>query len=468
MCFKMKNSKFLKSGSQAMLAGLAQQGFAMGHFLFIVRWLMPDALGTWAMFLTLVSIVEIARLGLVQNTLVYFGTHEPDEKPHIVAASLVLSIGISVLGAFILVIIAFILRGVWQMPDLPFLMFGYLVLAVLNALLRFIDGYNMIEQSFKTAAFSAFLFGAMNIIFTILIKQMTGAVTVYDLILIQIAAAFLNLLIIGKTFLPLLKDFKKDIDKQWIKRLFNYGRYGLGTNLSSMVFQRTDVLLLGAFVPPMGLAVYNVALRLITYIDFPLNSLGLALLPKLSAAHQGNNISNPDKSGAVRAITPSRDEAESIKEVSRLYEKSVGWLLAITVPTTFFVFFGAKYIIWLVAGEQYMEAAPLLQIVALSGLVKPWGRLFGVLLDAIGKPHLNFRMLLFSMFVTLLFNIVLIPLFGIQGAAWASGLAVVTTILTGQILLAKWLPVHSLHAFRHILPVYRQLSQVSFKKMQTA
>ena len=452
----MKNAGFLRSGSHAMLAGLAQQGFSMVQFLCIVRWLAPDALGTWTMFLTLTSIIEIVRLGLIQNTLVYFGTHEPEEKPRIIAASLVLSLGVSFIGALLLSLIAFLLRGVWQMPNLPILMLGYIVLAVLNALLRFIDGYKMMEQNFKTAAFSALIFGALNLVLTISIKQTKGFIDFYDLIFIQIIAAFLNLLLVGKPFLHLLTGFKKNIKTEWLKRLILYGRYGMGTNLCSMLFQRMDVLLLGAFVSPIGLAVYNVAIRLITYIDFPLNSLGLALLPKLSAAHHDDNIANPDKNGT--------------EGVARLYEKSVGWLLAITIPMTVFVFFSAKYIIWLMAGETYMEAVPLLQIIALLGLVKPWGRLFGVLLDAIGKPQFNFKMLLFSMFVTILFNVLLIPQFGIQGAAWASGLAIFTTILSGQILLVRLLPIQALNAFKHILPVYRQLFRTlqdltTFKKL---
>jgi lipopolysaccharide exporter len=450
----MKNSAFLRSSSHAMLAGLAQQGFAMVQFLCIVRWLAPDALGTWAMFLTLTSIVEIVRLGLIQNTLVYFGTHEPDEKPRIVAASLALGIGVSIIGALLLVVISFILtytynggKGIWQMPDLPFLMLGYIVLAVLNTLLRFIDGYKMIEQQFKTAAISALIFGSINLVLMLLVKQIQGFVGVFDLLFIQIIAAFFNLVFIGKPFLHLLKGFKKDIEMLWLKRLLLYGRYGMGTNLCSMMFQRMDVFLLGAFVPSAGLAIYNVAIRMITYIDFPLNSLGLAFLPRLSAAHHSENTEG----------------------VARLYEKSVGWLLAITLPMTLGVFLTAKYIIWIVAGEAYMEAVPLLQIIALLGLIKPWGRLFGVLLDAIGKPQFNFKMLLFSMFVTILFNVLLIPKFGIHGAAWASGLAIFTTIFTGQILLARLLPIRALAAFKHILPVYSQIfSKITFKKMQPA
>jgi Na+-driven multidrug efflux pump len=72
------------------------------------------------------------------------------------------------------------------------------------------------------------------------------------------------------------------------------------------------------------------------------------------------------------------------------------------------------------------------------------------------------------MFVTVLFNVLLIPKFGIQGAAWASGLAIFTTILSGQILLARLLPIKALNAVTHVLPVYRQLFSISLKKMQTA
>jgi lipopolysaccharide exporter len=443
----MKNANFLRSSSHAMLAGLAQQGFAMLHFLCIVRWLAPDALGTWAMFLTLTSIIEIVRLGLIQNTLIYFGTHEPAEKPRIIAASLALSIGVSIAGALLLILTTFILRGVWQMPNLPFLMLGYIILSVLNALLRFIDGLKMLEQQFKTAAFSALIFGAINLVLTFLMKQIQGFVGVFDLMFIQLIAASLNLLLIGKPFLHFLQGFTTNIEMLWLKRLVLYGRYGMGTNLCSMLFQRMDVLLLGAFVSPAGLAIYNIAIRLITYIDFPLNSLGLAFLPRLSAAHF----------------------AEDRDGVARLYEKSVGWLLAITLPTTLFVFVAAKYIVWLIAGETYLEAVPLLQIIAILGLIKPWGRLFGVLLDAIGKPQFNFKMLFFSMFVTIFFNVLLIPKFGIQGAAWASGLAIFATIFAGQILLARLLPIQALAAFKHILPVYSQVfSKITFKKMQTA
>ena len=92
---------------------------------------------------------------------------------------------------------------------------------------------------------------------------------------------------------------------------------------------------------------------------------------------------------------------------------------------------------------------------AIAGLVKPWGRLFGVTLDAVGKPDWNLKMLIFSMFVTVLFNILLIPRFGTEGAAVATTTAIFLTIGLGQILLRRWMRVGFRRTLHGVLPVYR-------------
>ncbi len=435
----MPKNSFFRSGSLALVAGLSQQGFALIHFIFAVRWLLPEALGTWAMFLVLVSFIDMARLGLIQNALVHFGTHKSEEKPQIFSASLSLSVGVNVVGAFILLILSFLLKNVWQMPDLPILVLNYFVLAVITGILRFVEGARMMEQDFRTSATSAFIFGFNYLLFTIIIKLCNAEITGLSLLWLQIPAAALTLAVVWRMNRQHL--IFGHLKKEWITKIFLYGRYAMGTNLCSMIFQRADVILLGAFVSPAALAVYNVATRIISYLDFPLNALGLALLPKIAAEH---NVSGSNG-------------------VIRLYEKSVGWLLAMTLPIALVTFFGADIIIKVMTGGKFAEAALLVKILAVSGLVKPWGRLFGITLDAIGKPHWNFRMLLLSMFVTIVVNLIFIPQWGIIGAAIASALSIVLTISIGQILLNKWLPVKVLKSFDHILPTYQSI----LKKVST-
>ena len=436
----MQKPNFFRSSSHAMLSGAAQQGFALVHFLMAVRWLTPTEVGVWAMFLTLTSFIEMARLGLIQNAMVHFTTHNPDDRPKIATAALVLSIVSSIIGALILWVLSILLRGVFQMPDLPMLMLAYVILTVLNAALRFFDGWEMTLHNFKTSMLTAVIFGATYCLSTALVKIFIGTVTPLTLVLLQIPASTIALLYILKT--KLKSTPFATFDNEWVKKLFQFGRYGLGTNLSSMVFQRIDLLLLGAFMPPAALAIYNVASRIISYIDFPLNMLGLVLLPK---------IGSENREGGTEGVIA-------------LYEKSVAGLLAFTVPVTILTVIGAKYLVIIMAGKAFLDATFLVQILAIAGLVKPWGRLFGVTLDAVGKPDWNLKMLIFSMFVTVLFNILLIPRFGTEGAAVATTTAIFLTIGLGQILLRRWMRVGFRRTLHGVLPVYRLL----FSKLKSA
>lgn len=434
----LKNS-FFRSGSLAMVSGLAQQGFALLHFLLAVRWLAPEALGTWTMFLVLVSFIDMARMGLIQNALVHFGTHKQEDKPFIFSAALVLSVGVNILGAVILLVLSIALKDIWQMPTLPILFLNYFILAILTGILRFIEGARIMEQDFKTSALSAIIFGLSYVVLTVLAHYLNFNISGFTLLWLQIPAATLALSVIAYLNRRYLK--LGQLKLEWVRQIILFGRFGMGTNLCSMLFQRADVMLLGAFVSPAALGIYNVATRIITYLDFPLNALGLALLPKIASEHQ----------------------VSGFEGVIKLYERSVGWLLAMTLPIAVGTFFGSDIIIYWMAGSKYSEAAVLVKILALAGLVKPWGRLFGVTLDAVGKPHWNFRMLLLSMVITIIINLIFIPSWGILGAAIATSLSIVITILIGQIMLHKWLPVKVLSSFEHIMPTY----QAIFKKFAT-
>ena len=58
------------------------------------RCLMPDALGSWAMFLTLISFIEMARVGLIQAALVnFFAKHEVSEQSMIGGSAIGSAIG---------------------------------------------------------------------------------------------------------------------------------------------------------------------------------------------------------------------------------------------------------------------------------------------------------------------------------------------------------------------------------------
>ena len=161
------------------------------------------------------------------------------------------------------------------------------------------------------------------------------------------------------------------------------------------------------------MAIYNVATRLNNLLDLPINSLALAEYPRIAQAH-------------------TRGE-----DMGRTYEKSVAKLIAVQLPMSLLMVLFAPLAVQILAGSKYVAAVPLVQLLALAGLVKPWGRVFGITLDAIGKPQRNFLMLLVSLVINLIFNFSLIPIFGAIGAALATGLGTVVTVGIGQYFIFK-------------------------------
>jgi O-antigen/teichoic acid export membrane protein len=66
-------------------------------------------------------------------------------------------------------------------------------------------------------------------------------------------------------------------------------------------------------------------------------------------------------------------------------------------------------------------------------------------LDASGKPEVNLQMLALSLAINVVANALLIPIWGLVGAAAATSLSTVLTILIGQIRIRKYLEVVSFH-----------------------
>ena len=99
-------------------------------------------------------------------------------------------------------------------------------------------------------------------------------------------------------------------------------------------------------------------------------------------------------------------------------------MLAIIVPAIILLFLFPSFFIEIVAGKQYIEAAPILRLLILFSILKPLSVQSGSVLEASGKPKIIFQILVFTTIVNIICNYYLIqippPLGGAFGAALAS------------------------------------------------
>ena len=108
----------------------------------------------------------------------------------------------------------------------------------------------------------------------------------------------------------------------------------------------------------------------------------------------------------------------------------------------------------LVAGSNYGETIPMVQVVILTCLLSPFDRFFGVILDSIGKPKLNFIIVGSFTFLTLILNYFMIGKFGIMGCIYGTLMADLIVFVIRQIILYKKLNVNPLNPLIYAVRFY--------------
>jgi O-antigen/teichoic acid export membrane protein len=417
--------------------------FGFGGAVLLFRSLTKEAFGVWVLFLSITSIVEVGRIGLLQNALVkYLATSDEQEAGRITTASIILNVMLTAgIVAFLLLLASPI--SLWMnVSELAVLLKIYCLTTVM--LIPFFQ-FNYVQQAnldFRGIFWSNFVKGGVLFGFILYLFVSGGQIELKNLAICQIgaavAAAFVSWFFANKYF-----RFSSTLDWLWVKKLFRFGKYVFGTNLSTQLYKNVDKLLIGG-LPAGGtaaVALYDAAIRVTNLTDVPTASMANILFPQSAKRFQDGN-------GAVK----------------QLYEKAVGAILAFMVPCILFVMLFAEWIIHLVAGPGYEEAANLLRITILFGLFMPYAVQFGTVLDSIGKPRMNFIFTIGSLALTATLNVFFITRWGAYGAAAGTLAAYASTFVAMQLYLAKLLKVNPLNPFVQMIHFYKKALDFGWKQ----
>jgi O-antigen/teichoic acid export membrane protein len=221
----------------------------------------------------------------------------------------------------------------------------------------------------------------------------------------------------------------------WVGKLFNYGKFTLGTNVSTMLYKFIGNWMLGSLLKsPAAVGVFDLANRINNLVEVPTASMATIVFPQ----------------SARRAIT------EGKAAIRHLYEKSVGIVLALIVPAVIVVWIFAEQGILIVAGKDYAESIPILKLALITGLMIPYARQFGTILDSMGKPKTNLYFVLTSAAINIALNFILIAKFGVMGAAYGAFATAVIRMVIAQVILNKILGVRFSATLVHAKDFYKQ------------
>ncbi|MFW6046857.1 MAG: MOP flippase family protein [Candidatus Woesearchaeota archaeon] len=154
-----------------------------------------------------------------------------------------------------------------------------------------------------------------------------------------------------------------------LKPFIKFGTNLTGNRILTQLMRRLDNLLIGKMLGQYELGLYDRSYKIMM---FPLQ-----------------NISNVIKQVMFPAFSSIQENRDKIKSV---YLKVTQAIAYVTFPLIIVIFVLSHIIVYVLLGEKWMEMVPVLRLLVLVAIPQVILTLNGTIYQAIGKPHIPFRL----------------------------------------------------------------------------
>lgn len=404
----MTNSATLLERFRAEL--LAQVITALSGGLLTVllaRMLDRDSYGVLFLAISVFGIVMVfTKLGIARSAGRYISEYketDPNQVPHIVTNSLGLNlVTIVIVGAALSATYPLIASYLDDPSVTPLLALGgiYVTLGTITYYCRLtLQGFESIEHAALVQSVDRVFRLLFAVGFVILGYGAVGALWGY-------LAAFAASSFVGLALLYLRHysrfESTSSMEAGLRRRIAEYSIPISISSTANVVDKRVDIVLVGYFLNPAAVSYYVIGKQVTAFLGAPMKALGFTLSPTFGSKHaQGND-----------------DAAQS------LYESALVNTLLIYVPAGAGLALVAEPFVLLVFGGEYLGAVPVLQLFSLYVVVTSVSKISSNALDYLGKARLRAYVKTVSSLLNGGLNLLLIPWFGVRGAA-------IATIFTG-------------------------------------
>jgi len=214
--------------------------------------------------------------------------------------------------------------------------------------------------------------------------------------------------------------WKPQLEFNWklAKELFQFGKFVMGSGFTIFLFHNVDYMAIGRLLGTRVLGIYTFGYKL---ANFPAANItrivGQVLFPTYS------KIQN------------------DIEKIRSGYLRVALWVSLIAFPLCFgLIFFGTSFLTAFY-GTKWIEAIPVVQVLAVYGLCRSFGMTTGSVFMALGQPKWLMYVSTFQLIVMVALIYPAIKLYGIVGVAWAGAIAMTLGIIFVVIKTARMLKI---------------------------
>ncbi len=377
--------------------------------------------GIWIFFQTCFTFLDTFRSGFLTTAFVKFYAGTSKEKgEEIMGSAWYLASGITFIFLLLNVPVFFLLGYISDQSIAYFLKyFGINLLCSLPLIISLSIAQG--DLKFDRILYIRGTQTGLMLIFTFCLIYFHKS-NLTTLMAAYLLAAFLtSMLTIVKGWAGIKNAFKYKISS--VKELFNFGKFSVGTSISTNLFGITDTFIINFMLGPAVVSVYALGRKLMEIIEIPLRSFVATALPSLSIAYNAGRK----------------------EEVIDIMKRYVGMITIGLIPFLAIAFIFSDLAMSIIGGEKYdgtmagLQAANIFRLSMIFALFFPADRFFAVTLDVIHKPQINFIKVLIMLVVNLVTDIIGIMILGnVYGIIVATIFPTLTAVLIGYFAIVKY------------------------------
>ena len=388
----------------------------------LARWVGVEYLGIYSLANSIILIAEVlAKMGLETGIMRFVSRLDPQpNKEHIqriVSSALKMT---SVLSVIVMAVIIFgsgwLVNSFLKEP--PVLRTVLIVFALTMPFNAFTLVSAFATQGFKLMKYKVLttqivkptvLFGVMVLSFWFISKEAA-------LMLPMVVSGVLGSILIFK-FLQTLSGVtvKSVLSAPFDKAMFTFSIPLMFVTILQTFMHWMDILMLGYFTDAATVGLYHPAARTAGLLQALLIAFISIYAPILSQLHSKGKVN----------------------EMSRICKLVSRWILTFAAPISLiFVLYPIK--VMLLFGPDYMVSAPVLIILTYASFIQAVLSAPGAVLTMAGYTRLALWNSLGALVLNIIMNVILIPRYGIYGAAWAT-LISLTAIGLIRVIEVRWI-----------------------------
>lgn len=393
----------ITTGSQALSLVLG-----IGASIIIARALGPEGKGIYSLALLIPSlIVTLSHLG-VNLATVYYGARREFAYPDILGSNIWLAIGTGSAGVMAGIIVVLFLRDM-VVPGVPR---GYLFLglAVIPAELLFSYVQYVLLGAQRLLAFNgiAVAHKVVSLLFVMAAVWLAGR-GVSGALAAALASWVVTDLILCVIARRIAGGLRFNVNWSYVRKAVKFGVQAHLGNIFWFLTHRVDLFLVNGYLGPMAVGFYSLGVAVVEHLWIVSQAASTVLLPRVAA--------ETDEDRRKR-FTP-------LVARSALLLTSLGAIVVAAV---------AHWVVGLLYSQAFLPAVEPLRILLLGIVALSGARVLANDFAGRGRPMLNTYVVCAGLLLNLGMNVLLIPRYGISGAAWASSISY-TLILVARVVL---------------------------------